>query len=83
MSLVEATLETADPNTGGQRRSLQTIEARHGDYVVSIKEAASILTVCTKTVRNMIDAGRIKALRVSERRMGILASELARYMGEA
>lgn len=59
---------------------LRALEARRGDYVVSIKEAAAILTVCTKTVRNLIGAGKIQSIAVSERRRGILASELARYM---
>lgn len=60
---------------------LAAIESRRGDYVLSIAEAAKILSISSRTLRRMIDAGTIAAIQVSPRRRGVLASELARHMG--
>jgi excisionase family DNA binding protein len=59
---------------------LAAIEARSGDYAISIKEAAKILTLSTRTVWRLIEDQKLHAVRLSERRRGILASELSRYM---
>ena len=60
---------------------LAAIESRGGDYVLNVTEAAKILSISPRTLRRIITAGKISAVQVSARRRGILASELARYMG--
>ena len=50
------------------------------DYVISIREAAGILGVCSRTVWRLIENRKLSAIRLSERRRGILASDLRQYM---
>ena len=71
-------LQESVPPQGGP---LAVLEARRGDYVRTSKRAAAILSVCTRTVWRLIESGKLNAISISERRRGILASELARYMG--
>ena len=60
--------------------SLAAIEKRSGDYCVSIRDAAKILSTSSRTVWREIARGKLHAVRYSENRTRILASELARYM---
>ena len=69
--------------TGAHNERLAVLASRGGDYVMTISEVARVLTVCTKTVRRAIDARKIHAIRVSERRRGILASEVARFLSQS
>ena len=64
------------PNRG----RLAAIEDRRGDYVISVKEAARILSISTRTVWRLIAAGKLAAVQISDRRKGILASEIAQRM---
>jgi excisionase family DNA binding protein len=49
------------------------------DRCVSLREAASVLGVCVRTVRREIDRGKLFALRVG-RSLRVRISELRRYM---
>ena len=60
---------------------LAAIERRASDYAISIKEAAKILSVSSRTIWREIGRGKLHAVRYSENRTRILASELARYLG--
>ena len=62
---------------------LAVIEERRGDYVLSIKDAARILSISTRTIWRMIGARKLNAIQISERRKGLLASEIARHMSGA
>ena len=61
--------------------TLAAIERRAGDYAISIKEAAKILSTSTRTIWREIERGNLAAVRYSENRTRILASELSRYLG--
>lgn len=50
--------------------------------VYSIPRTAEELGVCDKTIRRLIADGKIKAVRLSVRRLGIPASELDRIVAE-
>ena len=52
------------------------------DYVLTIADTARTLSVCTKTIVRMLADGRLHGIRISERRRGILASEVARFLNE-
>jgi len=58
------------------------ISRRSGDYGLSIREAAQRANVSPRTVWRLIRAGHLRALRVSERRRIIMASELTRHLSE-
>lgn len=63
---------------------LAALEARRGDYAITITEAAKISGACTRTIWREIERGKIRAIRYSSKRTRVLASELARYLsGEA
>lgn len=59
---------------------LAAIERRASDYVISIRDAAGILTISPRTLWRMLESNKIHGVRLSERRRGILASELSRYL---
>ena len=67
----------------GAQSGRSAVLVRGGDYVMTIADVARVLTVCTKTVRRAINDRKIHAIRVSERRRGILASEVARYISDS
>jgi predicted site-specific integrase-resolvase len=54
-----------------------------GDHVIRLRDAAAILGCHPDTVKARARQGKIRLLRLSERRIGIRASELRRYMDEA
>ena len=58
------------------------LQQHHGDYVNSFGDVAAILGVSKRTVFRLVEAGRIKAINVSLRRRGVLASEVARVLNE-
>lgn len=51
------------------------------DYAISIKEVAKIASTSTRTIWREIERGKLHAIRYSEKRTRVLASELARYLG--
>jgi len=50
------------------------------DSALSLSEAAKILSIHKQSLYNLRKQGKIKAVRVSERRTVILRSELDRYL---
>ena len=72
-----------DAGTGEvlERGPLAALQARAGDYAVTIKDAAKICGTCSRTIWREIERGKLRAVRYSEKRTRILASELARYLG--
>jgi excisionase family DNA binding protein len=57
--------------------------ARHsGDYVLTLKESAEILSISDRTVQRLVASGKLTAVKISDRRIGILASELARFLSQ-
>jgi len=62
--------------------SRAVLEKHHGDYVNSFGDVAGILGVGKRTVFRLVEAGKIKAINVSLRRRGVLASEVARVLNE-
>jgi excisionase family DNA binding protein len=58
------------------------IPSPHPDPVRSKAYLAEKLGVHLATVERAIKAGRIKAIRISERRVGIRESEIERYLAE-
>lgn len=52
------------------------------DPLLTLKQAAETLNLCTRTVRNMIHDEKLAAIRISERRICIRASEIERYLSE-
>ena len=53
------------------------------DYVLTIADTAGVLSVCTKTIMRMLADGRLRGIRISDRRRGILASEVARFLNQS
>ena len=39
----------------------------NGDGLLSYKQAASLLNVCSRTLRRMVDAGQLQAVRIRRR----------------
>jgi excisionase family DNA binding protein len=56
------------------------LAAHGGDYVMSIPDAARVLSVCSRTVWRLVENRKLRAIRLSERRRGIMASEIAAYL---
>ena len=50
------------------------------DKAYSFKAAAEALTISTKTLSRQIDAGKLRAIAVSERRRAIPGSEIIRIL---
>ena len=59
------------------------LNGRVADYVLTIRDTAALLSVCTKTIVRMLADGRLRGIRISERRRGILASEVARFLNQS
>ena len=49
----------------------------NGDGLLSYKQAASLLNVCSRTLRRMVDAGQLQAVRI-RRRVLIRAADILR-----
>jgi len=62
--------------------SRAVLDRHHGDYVLPFRDVAEILNVSTRTVFRLVESGRIRAINVSLRRRGVLASEVARVLSE-
>jgi hypothetical protein len=58
------------------------LQQRSGDYALSIREAANIARISTRTMWRLIGNNTIKSIRASERRRIVMASELARHLSE-
>ena len=48
--------------------------------VLSLKEAAKILTVCEKTITTLLDAGDLIEVEITSKRRGVLAASLQGYI---
>lgn len=57
-------------------------EVQFTDYVLTMKEAAQLLSLSERTLWRLIAARQIFAIPLSTRRRGILASEISRYVGK-
>ena len=53
------------------------------DPLLSMRETASWLGVHLATVRRLVEAGKIRTIRLSARRIGIRTSEIERYLAAA
>jgi predicted DNA-binding transcriptional regulator AlpA len=53
------------------------------DPVLSIRQTAEVLNLSERSLWRLISAGKIRTLRISTRRRGVLASEIARIQSEA
>lgn len=60
--------------------SRAVLERHSGNYVMSFRDVAEVLSVSPRTVFRLVQAGRIPAINVSLRRRGVLASEVARIL---
>lgn len=58
------------------------MSSRALDPLLSIKEAAGWLGCHSATIRRLIMAGKLRATRLSARRIGIAKSEIERYLAE-
>jgi excisionase family DNA binding protein len=65
-----------------QNEDVTMTETTSRQRVYSIQRTAEELGVCDKTIRRLIADGKIKAVRLSVRRLGIPASELDRIVTE-
>jgi predicted DNA-binding transcriptional regulator AlpA len=52
------------------------------DHVRTLKETCQLLGVSLSTLKRRIDDGSLKTIRLSERRVGVLDSERARFLSE-
>ena len=62
---------------------LAALAAHQGDYILKIREAAGIMSVSGRTVQRLVKAQKLRAVRLSDRRIGIWASEVSRYLSES
>jgi predicted DNA-binding transcriptional regulator AlpA len=53
------------------------------DPVLSIRQTAEVLNLSERSLWRLISAGKIRTLRLSARKRGVLASEIARVQSEA
>ena len=63
--------------------STQERERRHRQRVVSYAETAQRLNVSPSTFRRYVGDGRIQAIRLGPGRVGILESEIDRFLDDA
>ena len=63
--------------------STQERERRNHQRVASYVESARRINVSYSTFRRYVDEGRIKAIRLGPGRVGILESEIDRFLDEA
>jgi excisionase family DNA binding protein len=52
-----------------------------GDVLLSYKQAASLLNVCSRTVRRMVDAGQLAVVRI-RRRVFFRSADILRIQEE-
>lgn len=62
-----------------------SLEQHAIDPIISLRDVAALLGIHPDTVKNRARAGKLKLIRVSERRLGVRQSEFQRYVnaGEA
>jgi hypothetical protein len=59
---------------------MAALERHYGDYCMTVRDAAKIAAVCPRTIWREIERGKLHAVRFSENRVRVLASEMARYL---
>jgi CRP-like cAMP-binding protein len=67
---------------GADTGRLAALDSRAADYVMSLADVSRLLGVCVRTVTRMVADRRLRGIRISERRRGVLASEVARFLNE-
>ena len=59
-----------------------TTNPYQADPVLAVDDAAVEVGLSSKTLRRLYDRGEIEFIKLSERRIGIRRSELARFLNE-
>jgi excisionase family DNA binding protein len=69
-----------DPSIYRRPKVVHAPDTLKMDRALSVAQTADLLSLSTRTVSRLIATGDIRALKLSERRTGILVSEIERYL---
>jgi excisionase family DNA binding protein len=67
---------------GGWSVNSQATTLPNGDQLLRLREVAAVMKLSEKTVRRLIDAGKLLSIKISGFRM-VKASELQRFVDQA
>jgi excisionase family DNA binding protein len=67
-------------NPSPPKKAQQKLERQPLDRLLSMKQAAEVLDVHVATIRRLIEGGKLIAIRVADRKIGIRASSLEAHM---